>query len=245
MSMVALAPPLSFVERVSELLRRVEIRRAESDEDREAIFHLRYNAYLREGTIEPNFGRRVSDQFDDLDNAWLIGIHLDGRLVSSIRVHIATGDFPDLPAAHVFPEFVIPLVEAGNTVVDPTRFVIDAMAARLYPELPYVTVRVAHVAAEYFQADYVLATVRSEHQAFYRRVFGHTLVCPARPYPGLTKPISLMMMNCDAEREQINRRYPFFVSSQAERAALFGEPDEVSRRIAAAAARHEVSALAG
>jgi N-acyl-L-homoserine lactone synthetase len=231
-----------FAERVAQLLQRVEYRRAETDGDREAVFRLRYEAYLREGAIKPSFGRRFSDSFDDLDNAWIVGLHVDGLLVSSMRIHVGSRDFPEMVATSVFGEYVRPELDAGKVIIDPTRFVVDPQAARVYPELPYVTVRVGHMAAEHFDADIVLATVRAEHQAFYKRVFGHTTVCPPREYPTLIKPLSLMMLDYPAERDRIARRYPFFTSTAAERASLYGRPGKVARRLTAA---RDVQALVG
>jgi hypothetical protein len=236
----------SLSSRVADLLQRVEYRRAASDEDRDAIFRLRYDAYLREGAIGPSFSRRLSDEYDDLDNAWVVGIHVDDRLVSSMRIHVATQDYPELVAAKIFPEYVLPEIAAGKVIVDPTRFVVDALAARAYPELPYITVRTGHMAAEHFGADIVLATVRSEHQAFYKRVFGHMAVCPPRPYLSLLKPLSLMMLDYPATRDHIARRYPFFMSGPEERAALFGAVPDFVRRIAPAVPRRgDAAALVG
>ncbi len=240
--------PLGLAERVEELLQRVEYRRADTDEDREAVFRLRYEAYLREGAIEPNFGRRLTDSYDDVDNVWIIGLHVDGQLASSFRFHVATREFPRMPAMQVFEDVLTPVLESGHTVIDPTRFVVDQDVASEHPELHYLTVRVGHMAAEFFDADVVLATVRAEHQAFYRRVFGHKLVCEPRLYPGLTKAISLMMLDYPAERARIVRRYPFFASTPAEQAALFGFPQEIEQRIAgvrAGAEREEPAAIAG
>src|SRR5260221_5947947 len=191
MAALAARLPLGLADRVQLLLQRVEYRRADTDEDRQAIYRLRYDASLREGAIPPSFGRRYSDGHDDDDNAWIVGTRVDGVLESSFRVHVANGDFPDMPANQVFKDFLDPEIAAGKVIVDPTRFVVDPSLARVYPELSYVTVRVGHMAAEHFDADIVLATVRAEHQAFYRRVFGHSVACAPRPYPGLIKPISL------------------------------------------------------
>jgi hypothetical protein len=234
--------PLGLADRVQLLLQRVEYRRADTDEDREAIYRLRYDAYLREGTIQPSFGRRYSDAHDDDDNAWIVGTHVDGALASSFRVHVANADYPDMPANQVFKDFLEPEIAAGKVIVDPTRFVADPAMTRAYPELSYITVRIGHMAAEHFNADIVLATVRAEHQAFYRRVFGHSVACAPRPYPGLIKPISLMMLDYPAHRAQIIRRYPFFASTAAERASIFGEPPATRRRVAAIG---DTSALAG
>jgi hypothetical protein len=214
--------PLPFAERLAELVQKTEYRRAETDQDREAIFRLRYDAYLREKAIEPNFGRRLTDRYDDLDNAWLIGVYIEGRLASSLRIHVANSDYPDVVATAVFGDYVIPQIEAGKVIVDPTRFVADAEMTRRYPELPYLTVRIPCLATEYFNADIVLATVRQEHRAFYRRVFGHVSVCEPRPYPLLIKPLGLMMLDVASTAETIARRYPAFTSTPDERAQVFG-----------------------
>jgi N-acyl-L-homoserine lactone synthetase len=224
MSATARAGATSLAERIHALLRRVTYRNAETDEERDAIYRLRYEAYLREGAIAPSFGRRLSDEFDDLDNAWIVGVSIDGALVGSMRIHVATPEHPHLVAARIFPEYINPELAAGRIIVDPTRFVIDVDAARKFPELSYLTVRTGHMAAEHFGADIVLATVRAEHQAFYKRVFGHVVVCEPRPYLSLLKPLSLMLLDYPRMREQIARRYPFFMSTAAERESLFGPP---------------------
>ncbi|HEV2000779.1 MAG TPA: hypothetical protein VGQ97_09890, partial [Xanthobacteraceae bacterium] len=101
--------------------------------------------------------------------------------------------------------------------------------------LPYITLRLPWLACEYFNADVCLATVRSEHQAFYRRVFGQRPKCPARTYPGLMKPIALMMLDYRQGRDQVNARYPFFRSTVFERRMLFERYADVQRRGATAA----------
>jgi hypothetical protein len=215
------------------LLDRVDYRRIESVEDREAVYRLRYTAYLREGTIQPNFTKRLSDNYDEMENAWTFGLMIDDVLASSFRMHVSTPAHPDLPALHVFPDILEPEIEAGKTIIDPTRFVADPASARRYPELPHVTVRLGYLAAEYFKADIVLATVRAEHQAFYKRVFGHRSVCPPRPYPTLMKPISMMMLNYPTARESILQRQPYFHSTLFERRMLFERSAQVAQRTAA------------
>jgi hypothetical protein len=208
-------------ERVTDLVERVDYQRADSDEVREAVFRLRYDCYLRERAIQAGFEKRFTDPYDELGNTWIFGLHLDGKLVSSIRLSVATRDFPEMPAMWAFQDELMPLLDAGKIIIDPTRHVVDKDAAREYPNLVYLTMRLGWVAAEYFQADVVLATVRTEHQAFYRKVFGHRLVAPARPYRTLIKPLSLMTLDYFAAKESVNRRYPFFRSTFFERRMLF------------------------
>jgi hypothetical protein len=233
MSAVALPLVPGLTERVTKLLERVECRRVETPDALDAIFALRYHAYLREGAIQPKPEKRFSDDDDKADNVWIFGIYLQHELISSIRMHVATPRHPDIPAAHVFADILRPEIEAGKVIVDPTRFVADYYYARRFPELPYVTTRLVVMAGEYFNADYLLATVRAEHQAFYKRVFGGDVVCAPREYPNLGKPISMMMSPRAQVMDYINRRYPFFASTAFDRTALFGGEAGAERSAAA------------
>ena len=210
-----------FSDRVGRLSANTEFTRADSREQREAIFRLRYDAYRREGAIAPNPERSFSDPDDDSDNAYLFGLYVDGELASSLRLHIACKDNPHFPTLEVFPDYLQPQLDAGKVLVDSTRFVADERLARVHRGLPYVTLRLCVLAAEYFGADQLLAPVRVEHQAFYRRAFGHQVVCEARPYPQLAKPICLMTVHFPSVRDDWYRRYPFFHSTVFERRRLF------------------------
>lgn len=222
MSSVAYARSVpSFTERVTALLDKVDYRLAATEDEKDAIYRLRYDAYLREGAIPPSFSKRLSDRFDDLDNAYIYGVFVEGRLSASIRLHVSSLAYPELPALNVFSDLLTGEIKAGKTIVDPTRFVVDNAMARDYPELPYVTTRIGWMAGEHFSVDSILATVRTEHQAFYKRIFGHELVADARPYPTLLKPLSLMRLDYFAMRERVLSRYPFFRSTHFERRALF------------------------
>jgi hypothetical protein len=226
-------PNRNLADRVLGLLERVDYRRVETAEDREAIFRLRYAAYLREGAIPPNPEGRFADPLDECRNAWIFGVYVDGELASSIRLHVATRQQPELPALNVFSDLLAPEVAAGKTVIDPTRFVADRAASRRFPELCYVTTRLAWLASEYFNTNLLLATVRAEHQAFYRRVFGHRLICDPRDYPSLVKPISLMALDFPLARERVVQRHPFFRSTMFERRMLFARAPAVALRTAA------------
>jgi hypothetical protein len=206
------------------MLDRVDYRLATSDIEKEAIYRLRYRAYLKEGTIAPNRDEMVKDRFDDLSNSWIFGIYLDGVLRSSLRISVASTEQPVSPSMDVFGDLLRPELDTGKVVVDPTRFVADPDLR--FPELPYMTLRLAYVACAYFNADLGLASVRAEHQAFYRKVFMHQPVCPPRRYPGLIKPIALMAVDFPEQRERVFARYPFLRSTLFERRMLFARADE-------------------
>jgi len=221
MTAVAEVASTSFSDRIFNALDRVDYRRVESAEDLDAVCRMRYEAYVREGALAPDFSKRLTDRFDELENTWTFAVYIDGLMASSFRLHVAKAGNSDTPAMQIFPEFLKSEIEAGKTILDPTRFVADWTVARRYPELPYITVRLGYMAAEYFGADFVLASVRTEHQAFYKRVFGHHEICPPRPYLTLTKPLSLMTLHYPSARERILRRHPFFRSTLFERRMLF------------------------
>jgi len=194
---------------------------AETEAEKEAIYSLRYRAYLHEGAIEPRADQRLADRFDDLPNSWVFGIYLDGELTSSIRISVATPDNDDTPAVDAFRDLLEPELAQGKVIVDPNRFVADPARRTRYPELPYMTLRLAYVACTHFRADIGTATVRKEHQAFYRRVFLHKSLCQPRPYPTLTKPLCLMAVDYPKMCEKVFQRYPFFRSGASERRMLF------------------------
>jgi N-acyl-L-homoserine lactone synthetase len=204
-----------------ELLDRVEYRLADTAAEREAIYRLRYRAYLLEGAISPRDDQRLTDKFDELPNSWIFGVYVDDQLASSIRISVATQTTPLTPAVEAFGDLLEPELAQGKVIVDPNRFVADPDNRKAIPELPYLTVRLGYVACGHFNADLGTATVRAEHRAFYRRVFLQQAQCEPRPYPTLTKPLCLMAAHYPSVRDRIFERYPYFRSSALERQSLF------------------------
>jgi hypothetical protein len=211
----------NFAERVCKLLDRIDCRHADTPQDREAIFRLRYEAYLREGTIYPNAARSFSDPHDETDNAYLFGLHIDGQLASSLRIHVGSAERPYFPSFEIFSDVLRPKLDAGNVIIDATRFVTDEALSKRYRALPYATVRLNWLAAGYFKNGYSLAAVRLEHAAFYQRTFGLKLICGPRSYPYLVKPICLMASDYKTVAAYVHWRYPFFRSTFFERKMLF------------------------
>jgi len=222
----------TFVDRVSGLLARVEYRRAETPEERDAIFRQRYIAYTREGAIEPNADARFTDDFDEAPNAHIVGIYLDNELCASMRVHVSTVDYPRIPALWAFSDHLLPVLETGKCIVDPTRFVVDYEFSRRNPELAYLAARIGWIAGEHFHADIILSCARAEHHAFYKRTFGYELIAPCRPYKTLTKPVGLMFLDFPKQRQPVSARYPFLRSTADERERLFGRSGDSVRLVA-------------
>lgn len=203
------------------LLDRVDYRLAETPEDKDLIYALRYKAYLDAGLIAPNDAKRVSDHYDNAPNAWTFGIHIDGELCSALRIHVLTSDARMSYATELFGDILNPRLDRGEVFVDPARFVADPERQQRFPELPYLTVRLAYLACEYFNADSGLALVRAEHKAFYRRVFLQQTIAEPRAFPNVTRKVALMACDYRAVREPVMTRFPIMRSTHFERQMLF------------------------
>ena len=165
--------------------------------------------------------QRVTDQYDDLPNSWTFGVFLFGELYSSVRISVLTPDGGSPCSAEAFGEILHPRLDRGEVIIDPARFVADPDKVKRFPELPYLTLRLAYMACEYFNADLGLAIVRAEHQAFYRRVFLHETIAEPRMFPGLLKPVGLMAADFPTMKEKVFERYPMMRSTAFERRMLF------------------------
>lgn len=207
--------------RLGDYLPEVEFRLANSQDELEEIYRLRYKAYLREQEIDPNPAERFTDYYDDMENCWIFGVYANDRLASSVRMHVISKQWRKGPALDVFPDVVSPLIEQGKMLIDPTRFVADEEANRKYPELAYVTLRAPSMACVAFDADYCLATVKAEYQPFYERIFNARALCEPRPYPALKHRIALMLIDVRDVRDGLMARHKAFHTTTADWHMLF------------------------
>lgn len=213
-----------FAGALIDLLDRVEYRRVSVDDQFDPVYRLRYEAYRREEFVPINSQQVVRDEFDDLPNSHCFGIYLDGELVSSLRLHHLTAAYRESPSHSVFPDILDPILDRGHTVLDPGRFTADHEASLAYPALPFLTLRVGVMAIQHFGVKYALSSVRPEHGAFYKRVFGSVPLSEPRYYHGLTFPMILYACDLLSDWDRFLRRYPFFRSTQEERDRLFELP---------------------
>jgi hypothetical protein len=215
-------PSTSFV-RGAGLFDRSDYRLIESPEERDAVYLMRYRAYLRGGLISPSASQRIMDRYDDSPNAWLFGIYIDGELCSSIRIHLLTSEWRTSFSTEFFGDVLHPRLDRGEVFVDPARFTADPEKAQLFPELPYLTVRLGYLACDHFNADAGLALVRPDHEPFYRRVLLSETITEPRPFTHFSDSKSIVLMASDFRtvREKILARFPIMRSSAFERRMLF------------------------
>jgi hypothetical protein len=210
------------VPRGSGLFDRVDYRLLETPEERDSVYLLRYRAYLHGGLILPSESRRVRDCYDDAPNVWIFGVYIDGELCSSLRIHVLASEWRMSYSTELYGDVLHSRLDRGEVFVDPARLAADPERAKQFPELPYVTLRLAYLACDHFNADTGLAMVRPDHQPFYRRVFLHEPIAEPRAFPGWhTMKTSLMASDFRTLREKVLARFPIMRSSAFERRMLF------------------------
>jgi arginyl-tRNA synthetase len=121
------------------------------------VYRLRYEAYRREEFVPMNDAGIVVDDLETVPNGMSFGVHIDGELVSSIRIHHVSEQYPFGPSMKSCPDILLPLLARGQTFIDPSRFTADYEASLAYPALPFLTLRIA-----------VMASIAQQCEAFGR-----------------------------------------------------------------------------
>ena len=213
-----------FAERVAKMLERVEFRPAVSAAERDAAYRLRYDAYLRRNLLTPRVDEQLYDERYDLNSERVDDGHLYRRRDREHRP-FARLRRPETvsPANDVFPDVLHPLLSSGRLVIEPSRLAASAEMAAKFPELPYFALRPPWMAAQHFNADFIVLSCASGHEGFYRRVCGHETWSGPRDYPKVNAQVVCMGLDFAARRDRVEDRYPSYRSQASERQALFRE----------------------
>ena len=205
--------------------KRVTCRLARSHAERDAIFKLRYESYLRAGLICQNSFGRYLERADHAANTYVMALYVDRKLVSSLRLQIGSPTTPSFSSLELFPNVLEPLRRSNKIAVDLSCLATDGELARQYVWLPYVILRTWIVAAEHFHADYIAAAVRPQHQVFYKRALDCELHSELRPLPHQLASVGLVTFDFANSAKRLYKNLPFLRSTPAERQELF-EPDK-------------------
>jgi hypothetical protein len=216
----------SFARNISELLERTEYRRCERGEDLEDIYRLRYKSYRLSDMVSDIPEQAIHDPLDEAPNCYKFGIYIDGNLVSTLRIHHASEETPQSPSTMVYGDLLRSRLASGDSFVDPSRFAADPEWSRVYPQIPYLTLRLAGMACFHFEAPYCLATIREEHAGFYKRIYCSRQIGALRSYPGLNYPVVLYEADVAEIRDRSFRRFPFFRSTPMEQRLMFARPGQ-------------------
>lgn len=211
--------------RIDRLAHRIEYRRMIDFEDREAIYHLRRNAYSRHTNGADIW---AAPEIDDPDepNAATIGVFIDKRLVGSFKILVVTSEFPDCPGHDFFPDEVDAMFAKGQMLIDPIRFVSDTKAAAEFPELPFLLIRIVIMACQYFGADACLQLIKLEHASFYQRIFRSEIIAGPKWYDPLKVDAVLLSADLDKVLADVLDRFPCWEADHFELRQMFGPLSE-------------------
>tara|TARA_R110002126_G_scaffold291744_1_gene456427 strand:+ start:34412 stop:35143 length:732 start_codon:yes stop_codon:yes gene_type:complete len=216
-----------FTNKLIHVMDEVEYRRITSAEDMEDVARLRHKAY-KKADILPIKGDMLIDEIDFDSHAYVFGIYYDEKLISTIRIHHVTPTHRVSISGKVFPDTVNSLLDAGMSLIDPVRHASDPDLFDHLPALPFLTLRIATMATDYFNADYCLSLIPPQHAAFYRRVFRSTqIVAPQSGCGGYNTDLTLMSTHVPVELPKVYKRYPFFKSQPFERRMMFAPLEEL------------------
>jgi len=147
------------------------------------------------------------------------------RLVSTLRLHYVTREYPYSPSVDAYPEILVDRLARGETFIDGTRFATDPSNAPVPGVLPFLTLRLGMVAYCYFRQTAMLIPIKVEHSAFYVRFFNAKQRTEGKEFPGVLYPIALFEIPCDQENfHRLLERLPFFRSTPMEQRLTFGDP---------------------
>ena len=149
---------------LSHFSKLVTCKLASSYVERDAIFKLRYQSYFRAGLVSQNSFGRYIEPADHAANAYLLGLYIERRLVSSLRFQIGSAATPNFSSLELFPDLLEPVLRKDKTVIDMSCVATDGELARPYVWMPYMILRSWIMVAEHFHADYIAAAVRPQHQ---------------------------------------------------------------------------------
>lgn len=216
----------AFARNVEAMLERTEYRRCDKGEDLEEVYRLRYKSYRSNDMVPDNENHVIHDELDETPNAFRFGVYIDQQLVSTLRIHHVTKATPWSPSTKAFGDIVTPMLERGLTFICPSRFASDPEWSRVYPQIPYLTLRLAGMACFHFNAPYCLSTIREDHAGFYKRIYYAEKISGSRPYPGVFNHVVLYRADVNAIRERSFQRFPFFRSTPMEQRLMFGKPEQ-------------------
>src|SRR5690606_14908614 len=140
----------AFTRSVYDVLSRTEYRRCDKGEDPEDIYRLRYKSYRRHGVGLDMESGTMHDDLHETDNVYRLGVYIDQQLGSPMNTHHLSAKHREGPSTQAFGDIVNPMIDAGDTFIDPSRFAADPDWSRIYPQIPYITLRLAGMACFYF-----------------------------------------------------------------------------------------------
>jgi hypothetical protein len=183
------------------------------DEDRRALFAVRYHGYRDAGYDIPGDGQ-YSDAYDALPTTLVIGVYLARQPVGTMRVSFWSppGREPALPCENVYASVADIKRRAEGRIVELSRMSVApslgeaSRRTAVYAQL----VRMGLMICFATDVAQTLVATHTKWRHFYQRIFGFSFVAGPGAYPPGNEPIELFALNFRKANKRLAMRNPFF-----------------------------------
>jgi hypothetical protein len=176
---------------------------AQTPEDFDAVYRLRYDCYRCTEAITPRPDRRFSDPFDaSLNHFSFLLRDPEDEPAATVRVSVVRPDlgWTDSPAGRVYGDHSAFQAIARQSFVEASRLCFGRQARRE----TFVRL-VAHMAAlaDFYDVGWLVACPRVEHARSYERMFGFQPMAAPRRYFGVAFDTTLLGVRTHALRAHV------------------------------------------
>jgi hypothetical protein len=220
----------TLVDTVTELLDCVELSRVGKVVSLEQIASFRYRCYRHGDMVEWRRDQKLIDDGEETPNSFVFAMQMKNILIGTFRIHYVESLQDFSQARDEYPDVIRPLLDKGETYLEPTRMAIEPAIRAEYPQMKLVFMATFAALAAILKPRHVFFVVRREHVAFYTRGFGFQQLKQEKPYHGIKQPLALMggdyMSGIQAAMQalpylQISERLQTFIMSDfADRPAI-------------------------
>lgn len=172
-------------------------------------YQARYEAYLREGIIDPRLNNIFFDEYDELPQTLYVSLFAEDALVGGVRIKVMQCVSEASISTQVYGTQIAERLGRCATAIDVSRMFTVQRPGAPADHIQFSLLRAVFKCAERYGVDYVLAPVKAGHIRFYVEMFGFDLVAEPIAYPGLSRPIGLTAADCTVHVPRLNRECTF------------------------------------
>jgi hypothetical protein len=165
---------------------------AETPEDRDRVYRLRYECYRRDEAIEARDDERFQDRYDSLPNHFsFLARDADEEPVGTVRISVVRPEagWETAPSHSVFGD--VPAFQriARASFVEASRLCLPQQARRdsLLRVISYMA-----ALADFYEVEWLVACPRVEHSHTYEKLFGFLRCAEPRQYFGVKFSTTLL-----------------------------------------------------
>ena len=159
---------------------------ANTDEEKQAVYRLRYQSYRHDDVIEPSHNKMFRDEYDDLPSSRIIYVEQSGKgVVGSLRFTLRTPTSTKVTSSEYksFPDILEPIA-AKQSIVCANRLCIAPESTNKSQILAYL-LAAKIFGSDYIEADYAIAATTTNKLKFYKHLLGMQQISDTRKLPGL------------------------------------------------------------